>query len=199
MAELKSETFRVIAVDYLSMYDRSIAPTDTEYTAHAEQYEHYRDGIVWRARILLPGRTETGEACSAHEAVQRAATALYVRELLRAGEPTRAELAERAAGALAQVAACLDERLATCDQNQTSLARRIDDMARWQPEETFAINDGYMQRARWIGKAEAYEHAASLVRVAIGMVKKLPPDNAATTAPAQEQTPIVGAGNAVAD
>ena len=38
MAELKSETFRVIAVDYLSMYDRSIAPTDAEYTAHAEQY-----------------------------------------------------------------------------------------------------------------------------------------------------------------
>ena len=195
MTELKSETFRVIAVDYLSMYDRSIAPTDTEYTAHAEQYEHYRDGIVWRARILLPGRTETGEACSAHEAVQRAAKALCVRELLRAGEPTRAELAERAAGALAQVAACLDERLATCDRSVVSIAQRMKAMAETYPEETRAIDDGEVLRARARGKAEAYEHAASLVRVAIEMVKKLPPDNAATMAPAQEQTPIVSAGN----
>ena len=193
MAELKSETWRVIAVEF--SYDDDVPQRDVEYVAHAEQYEHYRDGIVWRARILLPGRTETGEACSAHEAVQRAAMVLHVRELLRAGEPTRAELAERAAGALAQVAACLDERLATCDRNVESIGQRMKAMAETYPEETRAIDDGEVLRARTRGKAEAYEHAASLVRVAIEMVKKLTLDNAATTAPAAGQAPIVSGAN----
>lgn len=196
MAELKSETWRVIAVDF--QWVRDVAPRDVEYVAHAEQYEHYRDGIVWRARLIMPGRTETGEGCSAHEAVQRAAKVCCVREILRAGEPTRAELAERAARAadvLAHFAAVIDERLASCDRNVVSIGQRIKVMAETYPEETRAIDDGEVLRARARGKAEAYEHAASLARVAIEMVKKLPLDNAATTAPAQEQTPIVDAGN----
>ena len=175
MAELKSETFRVIAVDYLSMYDRSIAPTDTEYTAHAEQYEHYRDGIVWRARILLPGRTETGEACSAHEAVQRAATALCVREILRAGEPTRAELAERAASAYStgrfDGAATMRRAAATVGRSSY-------------------VSEGHSS----IPQPEVWAINETAARIA-DAIEELPLDNAATTAPAQEQTPIVGAGN----
>ena len=196
MAELKSETFRVIAVEF--NYD-DVPPRDVEYVAHAEQYEHWRDGIVWRASVTMPDHAKTGDGCSAHEAVQRAAKALCVRELLRAGEPTRAELAERAARAadvLAHFAAVIDERLASCDRNVVSIGQRMKAMAETYPEETRAIDDGEVLRARAMGKAEAYEHAASLVRVALERVKKLPLDNAATTAPAVEQTPIVGAGNA---
>ncbi len=176
MAELKSETFRVIAVDYLSMYDRSIAPTDTEYTAHAEQYEHYRDGIVWRARILLPGRTETGEACSAHEAVQRAATVLSVRELLRAGEPTRAELAERAAGAYSTGRA---DGVATMRRAAVGACQ------------SFRVARGVASPP---SQAEAWAIDETAARIA-DAIEELTLDNAATTAPAQEQTPIVGAGN----
>ena len=118
---------------------------------------------MWRARILLPGRTETGEACSAHEAVQRAATALRVRELLRAGEPTRAELAAREASMRRHaVAACDTARVAEG-------------------------SDGLSQPEVW-----AMHLAADRIAVAIG---RIPLHNAATTAPAQEQTPIVGAGN----
>lgn len=175
MAELKSETFRVIAVDYLSMYDRSIAPTDTEYTAHAEQYEHYRDGIVWRARILLPGRTETGEACSAHEAVQRAAKALCVRELLRAGEPTRAELAERAASAYST------GRFDGAATMRRAAAERC---------RSFRTNEGHAS----LSQEEAWAIDGTVDAIA-DAIEELSLDNAATTAPAVEQTPIVGAGN----
>jgi hypothetical protein len=193
VSDLKTETFRVVAVDYLSMYDRSIAPTDTEYTASAEQYEHWRDGIVWRARILLPGRAETGEGCSAHEAVQQAARVLYVREILRTGEPTRAELAARAADVFASLAAVINERVAACDRNVASIGQRIKAMADAYPEETRAINDGEVLRARAMGKAEAYEHAASLIRTANGMLLAL--HNAATTEPAAGQEPIASGGN----
>ena len=173
MAELKSETFRVIAVEF--NYD-DVPPRDVEYVAHAEQYEHWRDGIVWRASVTMPDHAKTGDGCSAHEAVQRAAKALCVRELLRAGEPTRAELAERAAGAYSTGRA---DGVATMRRAAVGACQ------------SFRVARGVASPP---SQAEAWAIDETAARIA-DAIEELPLDNAATTAPAQEQTPIVGAGN----
>jgi hypothetical protein len=104
-----------------------------------------------------------------------------VREVVPPGELTTAEAIaaerQRVADVLAEVERELKKRAAECEKLADGYAER-DNCYRGE----FASH----------GKSLAYAHSAAIVRAEFATIGL---HNAATTAPAQEQTPIVGAGN----
>jgi hypothetical protein len=116
-----------------------------------------------------------------------------VREIVPPGESTTAEALaaerKRVADVLAETVREFEKRAAACEELQLGYAATSLDPNRTLNDQI----DASISAARTSGKEQAYEHAASLIRTANGMLLAL--HNAATAEPAAGQAPIVSVAN----